>query len=68
MPTNRSGAFHLVQYSGSDSCQFPKAFVVKITHGDPFQLVTDGNPLIGHHEITGVGLFKLRKAVDNSSP
>ena len=59
------GVLHIVQHRGSNAGQLAQALVVKISHGDPLELVSDGNALVCHHEITGVGLLELGEPVYN---
>ena len=39
--------------------------VVEIAHGDPLELVANGNALVRHHEVAGVGLLELAEAVED---
>ena len=60
-----AGALHLVQNGGGDAGEFSQTLVVEIAHGDPLELVTDGNALVRHHKVAGVGLLELAEAVED---
>ena len=60
-----SGGFHYIQDGSGNSGDFPQAFLIKISHGNPLQLIADLNPAVCHHKISGVGLLELGKPVDH---
>ena len=62
---HRAGALHLVQNGGGDAGELSQTLVVEIAHGDPLEFVADGDTLIRHHEVAGVGLLELAEAVED---
>ena len=62
-----SHGLHYIQYCCCDTGYLAQAFIVKISHGNALQFVSDPDPPARHHEISGVGLLKLSKTVDGGT-
>ena len=64
---HRSHSLHYIQYCCCNAGYLAQAFIIKVPHRDTLQFVTDLDPPVRHHEISGVGLLQLSETVDGGT-